>query len=483
MKPGRNDPCPCGSGKKYKHCCLQAQTTPQTEDFLWHQIRRAIEGLPEKLLRFSKNHLGQDALLEAWEEFTLWSEEEFDPHTPHIQLFMPWFFFNWYPDSSGIDENTRDERTTGQAFLDKHGKQLEPLLRRYIEQCCAVPFSFYDIVSVRPGDGFVLRDILTDEECYVTEHSGSAHAQPGQIVFGKLVKVDHVAILEASAPIFFPPVEKHSILRLRQEIYDEFSSLEPDVLKDFNYEMLEIYHEVYDRLCNPAIPELRNTDGDPMIFQKLIYDIKSPQAAFAALKQLSINSTDDELLEDARFNAAGDLHSIEFSWLKKGNAKHKSWDNTVLGHIRIKGRQLAADVNSDQRAQQFHRLIEELLPEARYKTSVIESPQAMLAQAEDDDESTQTRQRRKELEELNNRPEIQAQITEFLREHYRQWPQEKLPALNGKTPLQAIKTKDGREMVEALVRDFELRNQQTTSPIAPTIFTELRERLGLKLND
>ena len=21
MKIGRNDPCPCGSGKKYKHCC------------------------------------------------------------------------------------------------------------------------------------------------------------------------------------------------------------------------------------------------------------------------------------------------------------------------------------------------------------------------------------------------------------------------------------------------------------------------------
>ena len=21
QKVGRNDPCPCGSGKKYKHCC------------------------------------------------------------------------------------------------------------------------------------------------------------------------------------------------------------------------------------------------------------------------------------------------------------------------------------------------------------------------------------------------------------------------------------------------------------------------------
>jgi len=25
---GRNDPCPCGSGKKYKHCCLDKQTKP-----------------------------------------------------------------------------------------------------------------------------------------------------------------------------------------------------------------------------------------------------------------------------------------------------------------------------------------------------------------------------------------------------------------------------------------------------------------------
>jgi hypothetical protein len=23
MKPGRNDPCHCGSGKKYKQCCLE----------------------------------------------------------------------------------------------------------------------------------------------------------------------------------------------------------------------------------------------------------------------------------------------------------------------------------------------------------------------------------------------------------------------------------------------------------------------------
>ena len=25
MKVGRNDPCPCGSGRKYKHCCLEKE--------------------------------------------------------------------------------------------------------------------------------------------------------------------------------------------------------------------------------------------------------------------------------------------------------------------------------------------------------------------------------------------------------------------------------------------------------------------------
>jgi len=477
MKSGRNDPCPCGSGKKYKQCCLQAQQTQQTEDFLWHQIRRAINGLPEKLLKFSQSHWDQEALLEAWGDFTLWSEEEFSPDTPHMQLFMPWYFFNWHPDYS--IPGTPRKKTTGEAFLGKHGQQLDPLLKRYIEQCCAAPFSFFDIVSVRPGDGFLLRDILTGEECYTTEHSASVHAQAGQIVFGKLAKVDHVAMLEASATFFIPPIEKFAILELRKELCAQENPPSPALLGKYEHEMLAIYQVVYDRLFNPPTPSLRNTDGEPVVMQKLIYDIPSPQAAFTALQQLCIDSTEDELLQDAEFDAAGELHRIEFPWLKKGNAKHKSWDNTILGHIRIKDRQLTVEVNSDKRAQQFQKLIKKSLPEACYKTSVIESPQAISARAQGS-EATPNEQRREELEKLNNDPEVRERVMAFLREHYRQWLHEKLPALDGKTPLQAVKTKSGREKVEALLRDFELRTPRTNLPVDPAIFTELRERLGLK---
>jgi len=32
MKLGRNDPCHCGSGKKYKKCCLWADQHPEPEE-------------------------------------------------------------------------------------------------------------------------------------------------------------------------------------------------------------------------------------------------------------------------------------------------------------------------------------------------------------------------------------------------------------------------------------------------------------------
>ncbi|MBU2499652.1 MAG: SEC-C domain-containing protein [Proteobacteria bacterium] len=44
-KVGRNDPCPCGSGNKYKHCCLGRNDTPDQQDL----IRQVMEEVREKL--------------------------------------------------------------------------------------------------------------------------------------------------------------------------------------------------------------------------------------------------------------------------------------------------------------------------------------------------------------------------------------------------------------------------------------------------
>jgi len=35
QRPGRNDPCPCGSRKKYKKCCLGSGEADHTEVATW----------------------------------------------------------------------------------------------------------------------------------------------------------------------------------------------------------------------------------------------------------------------------------------------------------------------------------------------------------------------------------------------------------------------------------------------------------------
>jgi hypothetical protein len=483
MKPGRNDPCPCGSGKKYKQCCLKTEQVQPEDDFLWRRIRRAIEGSPAHLLSFGSSHFGQEALLEAWDEFMPWDDEPFTPDTPHMPIFMPWFFYDWVPAplETTVKHEALDGRTLARAYLDKKGRHLDPLLVRYMEQCCIAPFSFYDVLSVRPGEGFVLRDIMTGEETNVTEQAGSHHTQAGDIMFAKLVTIDQVAMLEACAPVMFPPIEKSAILDLRKKIQDRKLPLTPELLKDYDFEMLNIYHDITDRLLNPVMPQLQNTDGDPMLLHKLIYDLKcSPREALDSLRQLNLTENDESMLTGAEFDPTGELRKIEFAWEKPGNKMHKDWNNTILGHLRIEGTTLTAEVNSENRAQQFKAHMEKLLPgKARYKTTVIESPQAMLAQMKKSGESAHSKQRQKEQDELNSLPEVQAQIAEYMRQHYRDWPSQKLPALHGKTALQAIKTKDGKEMVEALLMDIERRGQQTTPPLDSAIIAELRERLGL----
>jgi len=66
MKPGRNDPCPCGSGKKYKHCCLNAGSVPAAApaDLSWRRLHALLDGFATEMLRFTAEAYGPLALHE-----------------------------------------------------------------------------------------------------------------------------------------------------------------------------------------------------------------------------------------------------------------------------------------------------------------------------------------------------------------------------------------------------------------------------------
>ena len=64
-KPGRNDRCPCGSGKKYKACCLTKDEAAERDGLAEAQARREsqAEAHREELRLSWSPRIGQEVKL------------------------------------------------------------------------------------------------------------------------------------------------------------------------------------------------------------------------------------------------------------------------------------------------------------------------------------------------------------------------------------------------------------------------------------
>ena len=61
MIVGRNDLCPCGSGKKYKKCCLQKENVTQIQEYkierFYQQKHKLVQQLEEFIYERIPNNL------------------------------------------------------------------------------------------------------------------------------------------------------------------------------------------------------------------------------------------------------------------------------------------------------------------------------------------------------------------------------------------------------------------------------------------
>ena len=71
---GRNTPCPCGSGKKYKHCCALKESRARSQRSLWTGVLVALVllgGLFLAGVAFTSDDGGSD----GGSSGRVWSEE------------------------------------------------------------------------------------------------------------------------------------------------------------------------------------------------------------------------------------------------------------------------------------------------------------------------------------------------------------------------------------------------------------------------
>jgi hypothetical protein len=175
----------------------------------------------------------------------------------------------------------------------------------------------------------------------------------------------------------------------------------------------------------------------------------------------------------------GELLRADIPWTTSGNARHRSWKNTLLGRIRIESNRLTCEVNSVERAETIRQIMKESLGEqARYRATEIQSIERMMTEGATG-ASQSSSSRADQHAALMSRPEIRAHLDAMLAAHYEDWVTEKISALGDQTPLGAVQSPGGRKRVEALVLGIERSSAAMPTPPDPAIFRQLRERLGL----
>jgi hypothetical protein len=452
-KIGRNDPCPCGSGKKHKQCCLQTQ--PLSEESRWRRQNQACEQLTCNMTGFAEREFVED-LQEAWCDFNLQDA----PPPPDLRaqecaIFMPYFLFLWDPERPSRWRRPGEEGIVTFAYRLQKGGELTDIESECLTQATTQPVSFYEVLWCKPGERMGLRDVLTGGETEVIEHSATLTVRDGDILYGQVWAVAGLAVLGCSAPFCIPPRWKTEIIGLRKSLRKKIARTHRELsgsdLIRYEDDVRETYLDIRDALHTP--PGFCNTDGDPLVFHTLTFQIGSPGVAFEALSPLAWGSSKKELLNAAELDEGGAIRCVAFDWVKKGNRKIKSWDNTILGRISISGQSLIAEVNSKERAERLREEIEKRLGIlAIHQDTTAQSLEEMRKNSPPE----AVRPDHDDTETLLRDPGAREQWQKMLQKTVEGWVHEKIPVLGGLTPMQAVRDPDGKEIVEALLRDWEL---------------------------
>jgi len=461
-KVGRNDACPCGSGKKYKHCCLTVQ--PLSEESRWRRQHEASEQLSREMMRFSERKFSEDDLQEAWCDFNVDdAPPPLDLSSQECRIFMPYFLFLWEPDRPSPWRRPGEDGIVAFSYkLAKEGR-LSEMDTHFLAQATTQPLSFYEVLWCKPGERMALRDVLAGEETEVIEHSATLTVHEGDIIYGQIWHAEGLAVLGCSAPWCIPPRWKAEVIGLRKALRKKIAKQKRELsaadLIRYEDDVRVTYLNIRDALHAP--PRLQNTDGDPLVFHTLTFQIGSPAVAFEALVPLAWGRSKGDLLSAAELDDDGVVRSVEFEWIKKGNRKIKSWDNTILGHIRISGQSLIAEVNSKERAEKFRKEIEKRL-------GILATHQSTTAQTLEDMRKNPPQKAARKGEDateaLLRDPEAKRQWQEMVQRQVEDWVHEKVPLLGGRTPLQAVRDPDGKEIVESLLLGFERDGENGVYP-------------------
>jgi hypothetical protein len=194
-KIGRNDPCPCGSGKKYKQCHLPIEEAAAAEQL---RLRRSVDTLMPKVILAAQAQVGATptAFDRFWDgKYTPEQLEDLDDLEGRGgERFLTWFAFD-YPldDGRTLVEQLAASAADPSYAAEEHDEQSgnapdwtdaeAQLLRDWGN----VRLRPYLAQSIRKGQGMQVSDLLDERSYEIDDQAASRRVEPGEVLVAHLV--------------------------------------------------------------------------------------------------------------------------------------------------------------------------------------------------------------------------------------------------------------------------------------------------------
>ena len=429
VTPGRNDPCWCGSGKKYKKCHLESDENSRTvapphdapSEMAPRDANAEESSLRRRLIEFATTVVRKRELEESLQEF-VGSEPPAGADDETLSMeSVDWLIHDCVPPRLG--------HPIIQEFLKRSPGGLTMRQRKILEAWTRARCSIFEVQEVRRGSGVRLKDLLVGGERFVDDVNTSKRAALWDCYLARVEEFEgrHVftaTVLTIPQPLVAPLKEWAIGAR-------ELSGLSWD---DFLHAHSHHMRQEVSRLINRSAESTRvvSFEGDELVFSR---------ARYAALDEDAVRQA---LAQSKAFHPEEDPG--EYGWLDE--TADATGARRAFGHVHLGGGELKLECPTRQRFERGKALLEFLAGDH-------------LRHLDDDFTSWQSALREREPSPAAPKastlpPEVEREpVGEFLDQHYSSWPDTPLPALDGQTPREAVATAEGRERVVDLLKSFE----------------------------
>jgi tetratricopeptide (TPR) repeat protein len=181
----RNDPCPCGSGKKYKRCCGAGEAVPITTI-----IEGEIDELQKQILHYAYHHFGH-VLQDDFESFEELSELDDEQELEFFELIHT----VWFSLFEGLD----DGETIIEKFIHGQiGKIKRPKLKQILQTWPFARTLAGKVISIDENK-LTVEDGISSEQLDTIVTSLSPTVKEGSFIIGILVPYDQSYVFFPSA--------------------------------------------------------------------------------------------------------------------------------------------------------------------------------------------------------------------------------------------------------------------------------------------